>query len=753
MLSRNHAVLMTLMVTLVTAVLRVYYVTLKTSGWVLHPDEIYQSLEVAYSEIYGYGFRPYEFLPPARGDNLSQYQQVHQEHGMYALRSPLLPWFYVVVSWGVAMLGVTSPSPYLIWRIVHVTLASLLPLAAHVFTSTLSAGSHDVGVMAAALAASSVHLTVLGTHTIVHSLLAPALFLCLAGLHGSVWDTTAPRPPRLLHATTDSNTGTRRSGSTASSQNGSCGSHVRPEDKHSTTRLQTRSGSITQTEHYDDDDVDDVSDRSLFSAHEDTATSADHDDHTPLAGSSETVNGTSQNPKKAVSLSSKTIVFGRFIACGFCLAICCYIRPDSGLFIGILFMSFLSPRRLSRLLMKEKEYFRQIVLCVVGGILGVVVGISGDFYFYGVGVISPVNWFRFNVVSKAAGRLFGADSAVLYIREMFFANPGMVLVLGINIAGVMTSIVQALRRGRGGEGMALKMRLLVSVAVLLATYSVQEHKELRFIHHVIVLYFALTAINVRSLAKTLSEQGALTISATPRLSALGTILLFAASQWHSMPTGEDPASLKSWVYQGNADTYDVTRCVNHVAAQTDVRGVFLNVNLNLVGGFTFLRHNVPLLTLTFSGYHEYGMSARHITPRKLYPTTTATATTALRRHKTDSAVSLATSVNLSNYFDHQNQPYLLHHLISHPEYNYLLMTTDTEFLPAGFTQVLDTGRVKVLRRLGTEEGEQRLRQVVPLLRADPAPAVLKREASELFAFGLRDLAAQRYERGVRLDGQ
>ncbi|RUS70683.1 hypothetical protein EGW08_021559 [Elysia chlorotica] len=58
-------------VTLVTFAIRVHHVMQPRNWWVLHPDEIYQSMEVAHSELFGYGHRPYEFIAPPKGNNLS----------------------------------------------------------------------------------------------------------------------------------------------------------------------------------------------------------------------------------------------------------------------------------------------------------------------------------------------------------------------------------------------------------------------------------------------------------------------------------------------------------------------------------------------------------------------------------------------------------------------------------------------------------------------------------------------------------
>ena len=49
LLPSSAAIIVTLLVTLLTLALRVYYVTLETSWWILHPDEIYQSLEGMYT--------------------------------------------------------------------------------------------------------------------------------------------------------------------------------------------------------------------------------------------------------------------------------------------------------------------------------------------------------------------------------------------------------------------------------------------------------------------------------------------------------------------------------------------------------------------------------------------------------------------------------------------------------------------------------------------------------------------------------
>ncbi|KAH3887378.1 uncharacterized protein LOC127843712 isoform X2 [Dreissena polymorpha] len=75
--------------------MRMRYVTDSRNWWILHPDEIYQTIEVAHTEAYGYGFRAYEYLPFPRNDvtntSNSEFQTLQLRNRMYSLRSFMLP--------------------------------------------------------------------------------------------------------------------------------------------------------------------------------------------------------------------------------------------------------------------------------------------------------------------------------------------------------------------------------------------------------------------------------------------------------------------------------------------------------------------------------------------------------------------------------------------------------------------------------------------------------------------------------------
>ncbi len=71
-------------------------------------------ISVAHSEVYGYGFRPYEFLSPCQaGTVLSTAQTQEAALGMYSLRSFLYPRIYVALFEIKELLGLKC-TPFLV---------------------------------------------------------------------------------------------------------------------------------------------------------------------------------------------------------------------------------------------------------------------------------------------------------------------------------------------------------------------------------------------------------------------------------------------------------------------------------------------------------------------------------------------------------------------------------------------------------------------------------------------------------------
>ncbi|XP_074641080.1 uncharacterized protein LOC141898848 [Tubulanus polymorphus] len=159
----------------VTVAIRLNIAADKENMWILHPDEVFQSVEIAHSEVYGYGFRAYEYLPPPGNSSIVESQEA--SYGMYSMRSFLLPRIYMILFHLKDFLH-SQMKPFMFAKVFHATVASLLPVSVFRLATTIS-NCNDVAVIAAILVSFSLHLTTLGTHTLVNSLLAPFVFMVL----------------------------------------------------------------------------------------------------------------------------------------------------------------------------------------------------------------------------------------------------------------------------------------------------------------------------------------------------------------------------------------------------------------------------------------------------------------------------------------------------------------------------------------------------------------------------------------------
>lgn len=131
-------------------------------------------------ELYGYGFLAYEFggVPPMNTSSLSVLEKSNVERGMYAMRSAIVPKIYKIV---IQLGSFISPetSPYQVAKLCHSVWTGFLPGSVFLFTLAYF-NSRVSALLAAILVALSEPLLVLGTHTLVNSLLSPALFAGLA---------------------------------------------------------------------------------------------------------------------------------------------------------------------------------------------------------------------------------------------------------------------------------------------------------------------------------------------------------------------------------------------------------------------------------------------------------------------------------------------------------------------------------------------------------------------------------------------
>ncbi|KAK3581733.1 hypothetical protein CHS0354_000117 [Potamilus streckersoni] len=193
------------MVVSLTMAFRLVYVSQPENWWIHHPDEIFQTIEVAFSEVYGYGFRTYEYLPPLYNVT-SGVEQQESDMGMYSLRSFLLPDMLMLVFDVTRFIGL-GKNAFLVGKMFHAVISSLLPLSVFYLNKTVFR-CHMIATVSCILVASSLPLTIFGTHTLVNSFLAtPFLFgvgMCLSYFYSTTgklhnYVTSSNRATSLLN--------------------------------------------------------------------------------------------------------------------------------------------------------------------------------------------------------------------------------------------------------------------------------------------------------------------------------------------------------------------------------------------------------------------------------------------------------------------------------------------------------------------------------------------------------------------------
>ena len=75
---------------------------------------MFSMIPVAHSEVYGYGFRTYEYLPEnITGYHVSAARAQQMERGMFSLRSFMLPHLISIIMYLVEKIGLPA-YPYLV---------------------------------------------------------------------------------------------------------------------------------------------------------------------------------------------------------------------------------------------------------------------------------------------------------------------------------------------------------------------------------------------------------------------------------------------------------------------------------------------------------------------------------------------------------------------------------------------------------------------------------------------------------------
>ncbi|XP_033748697.1 uncharacterized protein LOC117333492 [Pecten maximus] len=549
-----------------TLVMRVTYINRKSNWWIYHPDEIYQSIEVGFSEASGHGFRTYEYLPPPTNVTTSVEEQ-EVKNGMFSMRSFLFPLFYTLVFKMAAIVGYEY-NPYLLGRLFHVIITTLLPVSVFNFSRTLYKNP-DVAWMAAIFVSFSQILTVLGTHTLVNSFLSPFVFYAMSVVVASMFDPGQ-----------------------------------QPVEE---TQYSQYSNGVTTNGHIPDLSGNNGSETKLNKSHQNGYKSITNGTH-KLGENGKYQNGFSTSPlgilkEQSAGDRQKTEMFGqrsslsKLLGSGFVLGVACYIRTDIALF-GVVLVTLFSIESLYQNVSNVWKLWTRFLHSGCGFILGVCLGGFVDKQMYGTWFLSPLQWYRINIRTNLSSILFGSSSFDVYIDGIFLQSTFTGLFYSVS---AIAFCILATTKNKSIDQTEKRHTIVLCVAsiILFCAYSMVEHKEVRFLHNVIVLLLMTSAFSLHFVINHM-------LHLSHRRSQCVFYLLivsYVINTYFTFPSiNYNPNTLTTKRMKESAE---VNACLEFISRQPNVSGVFVDSSLYQMAGLSIIKHNVPLVILIHNEYHEY----------------------------------------------------------------------------------------------------------------------------------------------------
>ncbi|XP_064651568.1 uncharacterized protein LOC135502546 [Lineus longissimus] len=709
----------------VTWATRMWIILQKEQLWILHPDEVYQSLEVAHTEVYGYGFRPYEYMAPPQSSN-STVERQEQMFGMYSMRSFLLPKVYIIVFQLAELLGTTA-KPFMLGRVFHATVASFLPVSVYKFTKSFL-GDKDVAAVSAVLTAFSVHLGVLGTHTLVNSLLAPVFIYCLkviidelanadetlSSCDDGLSEGELVEPKQLVPERTHLDGYPNSAQSTSLvSRNG----HGKNSHKNSSNPVLPTVNANGSSK---------VSSEGDAKSNGNTTTHLETNNNTVDNGGSvfhhSKCNGHSVRNKDAIS----SVNLLKTLSVGFVLGLLTYIRVDLIVFLGVMAFTISFP------IHKNFANKLKVVLYMIPGVAAAfVLGGADDFSNYGQWFISPRQWFKFNVYHNFSSALFGEFSSGFYVDNFILHGISTKILTCLCQLFLVMALLPIKMYGVRQYICGKYVKLFLAMAVLFIIYSIKSHKEVRFLHNVIVLFMILSGTAIVSLLRSLYSLLA------GRIALYLSIFALVANFLVKFPTPKDQSTAQ-WSYLQIWDSSYANACFDFIGSQDDVTGVFSDRSIHMTAVYSLLHKDVPLLAINKREFQEYDKKARVkvISSDWFFP----------KRQLQVSVIG-----RMSNFITIENAPLVVKHLIENPKYNYLVIPKDDQITEQGFDEVFSSGNMKVMRRSDDRKTNENLRKLGEKIPLGTNATILEYEGSWLNTLGLYDLAIKRLELALKLD--
>ncbi|KAK3589791.1 hypothetical protein CHS0354_015795 [Potamilus streckersoni] len=687
----------------VTLVFRVWYVCDKQNWWILHPDEIFQTLEVAHSEAFGYGFRAYEYMPPPVSENKSTASTaLRQEHalGMYSLRPFILTHLLANVMIVANKLW-PNISPFMVGRIFHTAVTSFLPITLYYFTTAIYS-HHDIATMTSVIAVSSVHLNLFDTHTVINSVLSPSVFFALTPFMKAL-RTLVNRHEKTTYQMCSNDVKYRNNNNLK--ENGHCQRYDSNKDYNYT----------------------------FHSKRKESKTLNNGNTFMVISGKCE-----EEDVSKRFDDNSKYSTFShnsfQLFAGGLTFGILSYIRVDN-IVLPVLLIIFTIRRNchlISHAVVRLKNF-------IFGFNLGILIGGFYDWIAYQKWFISPYQWLIFNVIRDLSSVMFGSEGIRYYIVAILFDNLSQTILTISAILSMLICLSMYYGKWNAREkcykSTQADIVILFTILSFLTLYSFHGHKELRFMQNLLVLVcilYSSAIINLVYLFHFLVNFKCVLKVATQML----TVVYLSKSFYffYTLPV----SSISQYTFEGLTGTQHINICLDYIRRQDDVTGVYLDQSIHMTGAYVTLHKNVPILTLIHNEFYEFDKKVRvESIPRFAF-------------YGVRTNLSLSIFSKVSDFIYIKNVHYLLKVLLSKKCYNYLIISSE-RFIDFGYQEVFSSGRVKVYKRLTDSDSTKRLADFANGLPLGINATILEYEASWLKTFDLLHLAAAKLEYAIKLD--
>ena len=444
------------------------------------------------------------------------------------------------------------------------------------------------------------------------------------------------------------------------------------------------------------------------------------------------------------SQSVAELFFTADLYSGLLLALCIYIRIDVvALPVILVFVTMDNIHENIKCLFNISRNYS------VGFVIGILIGGYYDVMSYGQWFMSPLQWLRFNVLSKTSGFIFGISPSFFYCTKMYDVEPLLIICVGLILLSLPLEIQrkQDMKNNHNSDNHTSTVnntdyRGIVIVCVLMTLYSGNSHKELRFLHNTVIFIYISLARAIYTLCKALSTSRENQNSRQYCIySVYLYIALFSSSHIYVFCNLSESSQSK-WTYSGMTDSNEVNACLDFIRQNSDVTGVVIDRPLHLTGGYSLLNKDVPIFALNKYEFMEYDNKSKlnvvQLDLRYSY------------NHEYE-LKQVHVFGRISDFISIYNTPYLLKQIISKKEYNYLVLRSDRTFTETGYRQVFTVGNSRVLKRTFDADSEAKMAETVHHIPVGTNATVLEYEGDWLIYFGLYSKAEQRLLFSNRLD--